>query len=225
MSVHPAQIRDAVQNYIEQAYRPVLRFHVQKAVTDRLDTYFGAVASQMRNLELDGKIAKYVSPEGTEFWYSPESQSFCGTCGQLALPGVHPDPACNRHQPAPGGTPTATTGMTEVNPDQAATLIHYAVQAADGEAQLNPPPDGETPGDYTRRLVTAAVLHLVEQGLLVIPTDLERRIAEPIPADRQAARRMQLSGSDRDNPRPTTSSGTRGARPAPSDPQPREQPG
>src|SRR6185312_6223108 len=85
-----------------------------------------------------------------------EEQLFCGTCGQLALPGVHPDPACNRHQPAPGGTPTATiTGMTEVNPDQAATLTHYAVQAADGEAQLNPPPDGETPGDYTRRLITA----------------------------------------------------------------------
>jgi hypothetical protein len=191
---HPAQIRDAIQEYIEQAYRPVLRFHVQKAVTDRLDTYMGAVASQMHNLERDGKIAKYVSPEGTEFWYSPTSQSFCGTCGALALPGVHPDPACNRHQPAPGGTPTATTSMTEVNPDQAAALIHYAVQAADGEAQLNPPPDGETPGDYTRRLVTAAILHLVEQGLLVIPTDLERRIAEPIPADRQAARRMQRPG-------------------------------
>jgi hypothetical protein len=195
MSAHPAQIRDAIQEYIEQAYRPVLTFHVQKAVTDRLDTYMGAVASQMHNLERDGKIAKYVSPEGTEFWYSPKSQTFCGTCGALALPGVHPDPACNRHQPAPGDTPTATTtGLTEVSPDQAATLIHYAVQAADGEAQLNPPPDGETPGDYTRRLVTAAVLHLVEQGLLVIPTDLERRIAEPIPADRQASRRMQRPG-------------------------------
>ena len=68
------------------------------------------------------------------------------------------------------------------------------MQAADGEAQLNPPPDGVTPADYTRRLVTAAVLHLVEQGLLVIPTDLERRIAEPIPADRQAARRVQRPG-------------------------------
>ena len=77
MSAHPAQIRDVVQNYIEQAYRPVMTFHVQKAVTDRLDTYFGAVASQMSNLERDGKIAKYVSPEGTEFWYSPKSQSFC----------------------------------------------------------------------------------------------------------------------------------------------------
>src|SRR5215469_7093359 len=145
MSAHPAQIRDAVQNYIEQAYRPVLRFHVQKAVTDRLDTYFGAVASEMMYLERDGEIAKYVSPEGTEFWYSPKSQTFCGTCGQLALPGVHPDPACNRHQPAPGGTPTATTGMTEVNPGQAATLIRYAMQAADGEAQLNPGPDGRPP--------------------------------------------------------------------------------
>jgi len=51
MSAHPAQIRDAVQNYIEQAYRPVLRFHVQKAVTDRLDTYFGAVASTSRHPE------------------------------------------------------------------------------------------------------------------------------------------------------------------------------
>jgi hypothetical protein len=195
MSAHPAQIRGAVQDYIEQAYRPVVTFHVQKAVTDRLDTYMGAVASQMHNLERDGKIAKYVSPEGTEFWYSPKSQTFCGTCGALALPGVHPDPACSRHQPAPEGTPTpTTTGMTEVSPDQAATLIRYAVQAADGEAQLYPPPDGETPGDYTCRLVTAAVLHLVEQGLLVIPADLERRIAEPIPADRQAARRMQRPG-------------------------------
>ena len=195
MSAHPAQIRDAIQEYIEQAYRPVLRFHVQKAVTDRLDTYMGAVASQMHNLERDGKIAKYVSPEGTEFWYSPKSQTFCGTCGALALPGVHPDPACNRHQPAPEDTPTATTtGMTEVSPDQAATLIRYAVQAADGEAQLNPPPDGETPADYTRRLITAAVLHLIEQGLLAIPADLERRIAEPIPADRQAARRVQRPG-------------------------------
>jgi len=45
MSVHPAQVRDAIQLFIEQAYRPVGRFHVQKAVTDRLDTYMG---SQLR---------------------------------------------------------------------------------------------------------------------------------------------------------------------------------
>lgn len=191
MSAHPAQVRDAIQQYIEQAYRPVLRFHVQKAVTDRLDTYMGQVASQMRTLEQDGKIAKYVSPSGAEFWYSPKSETFCGTCGALALPGVHPNPDCNRHLPASGDEPTGTTedkptSKTEVSPDQAAALIRYAVQAAESEARLNPRPDGETPADYTRRLVTAAVLHLVEQQLLVIPPDLEQRLARPnIPADRQ----------------------------------------
>jgi hypothetical protein len=44
-------------------------------------------------------------------------------------------------------------------------------------------------------------------------------------ASSQVAMPAVLSGSDRDNPRPTTSSGTRGARPAPSDPQLRERPG
>jgi hypothetical protein len=180
MSAHPAEVRDAVQLYIEQAYRPVLRFHVQKAVTDRLDTYTGQVGSQMLSLERDGKIAKYVSPSGTEYWYSPKSETFCGTCGALALPGVHPDPDCNRHVPAPGGKPT---GTTEVSPGHAAILIRYAVQAAEGEAQVNPPPDGETPGGCTRRLVTAAVLHLVEQGLLLIPPDLEQRLAVQAEAD------------------------------------------
>ena len=82
--------------------------------------------------------------------------------------------------PAPGGKPTVTT---EVSPDHAAILIRYAVQAAEGEAQVNPPPDGETPGGYTRRLVTAAVLHLVEQGLLLIPPDLEQRLAVQAEAD------------------------------------------
>ena len=183
MSAHPAEVRDAIQLYIEQAYRPVLRFHVQKAVTDRLDTYMGQVASQMRNLERDGEIAKYVSPSGTEFWYSPKSETFCGTCGALALPGVHPNPDCNRHVPSPGAKPM---GTTEASPDQAAVLIRYAVQAAEGEAQVNPPPDGETPGGYTRRLVTAAVLHLVEQGLLLIPPDLEQRIARLALADGSA---------------------------------------
>jgi hypothetical protein len=180
MSAHPAEVRDAIQLYIEQAYRPVLRFHVQKAVTERLDTYMGQVGSQMLGLERDGKIAKYVSPGGTEYWYSPKSETFCGTCGALALPGVHPDPDCNRHVPTPGDKPT---GTTEVSPDHAAILIRYAVQAAGGEAQVNPPPDGETPGGYTRRLVTAAVLHLVEQGLLLIPPDLEQRLAVPAEAD------------------------------------------
>lgn len=184
MSAHPAEVRDAIQLYIEQAYRPVGRFHVQKAVTDRLDTYMGQVASQMRHLEQDGKIAKYVSPSGTEYWYSPKSETFCGTCGGLALPGIHPNPDCNRHVPAPGDKPTGTaedkpTGKTEVSPDRVAVLIRYAVQAAEDEAQVNPSPDGETPDGYTRRLVTAAVVHLVEQGLLLMPPDLEQRVEKP----------------------------------------------
>ena len=115
----------------------------------------------------------------------PKSETFCGTCGALALPGVHPNPDCNRHVPAPGDNATGTTedkptSKTEVSPDQAAALVRYAVQAAEGEAQLNPRPDGETPADYTRRLVTTAVLRLVEQQLLVIPSDLEQRLARVI---------------------------------------------
>ena len=168
MSAHPAQVRDAIQLYIEQAYRPVLRFHVQNAVTDRLDTYMGQVASQMGTLEREGKIAKYVSPAGTEYWYSPKSETFCGTYGALALPGVHPRPDCSRHAPTSGDRPA---GKTEIGPDQAAALIRYAGQAAEDEARLNPRPDDETPADYTRRLVTAAVPHLVEQGLVTIPAD------------------------------------------------------
>ena len=184
MSAHPAEVRDAIQLYIEQAYRPVLRFHVQKAVTERLDTYMGQVGSQMHSLERDGKIAKYVSPSGTEYWYSPKSETFCGTCGALALPGIHPNPDCNRHVPAPGDKPTGKTedkptGKTEISPDQAAVLIRHAVQAAEDEAQVNPPPDGETPDGYTRRLVTAAVLRLVEQRLLLMPPDLEQRVEKP----------------------------------------------
>ena len=66
-----------------------------------------------------------------------------------------------------------------MSPDHAAILIRHAVQAAEDEAQVNPPPDGETPGGYTRRLVTAAVLHLVEQGLLLMPPDLEQRLEKP----------------------------------------------
>ena len=176
---HPCGIHDAAV-LGQQAYRPVLRFHVQKAVTDRLDTYMGQVGSQMLSLERDGKIAKYVSPNGTEYWYSPKSETFCGTCGALALPGVHPDPGCNRHGPARGDKPA---GTTKVSPDYVAILIRYAVHAAEDAAQVSPPPDGETPGGYARRLVTAAVLHLVEQGLLLVPPDLEQRLAVQAEAD------------------------------------------
>jgi hypothetical protein len=120
MSAHPAEVRDAIQLYIEQAYRPLLQFHVQRAVTDRLDIYMGQVASQMNHLERDGKIAKYVSPGGTEYWYSPNSETFCGTCGALALPGIHPNRECNRYVQQPDGK---TTGTTQIRPQPGQTPV------------------------------------------------------------------------------------------------------
>jgi hypothetical protein len=84
--------------------------------------------------------------------------------------------------------------MIEVNPDEAAALIRIAADAADSEALLTARPAGETPAAHTRRLVGAAVLHLIEQGLLVIPDDLARRLARPIPADRVSAKRMERMG-------------------------------
>ena len=94
---HPAEIRDAAQEYIERQYRPVRTFDVQREITNRYDTNFGGVASDLMKLERDGKICKYVSPEsGVEYWFSPTSDLFCATCGLLALPGVHPQPDCPR---------------------------------------------------------------------------------------------------------------------------------
>src|SRR5258708_4544015 len=96
---HPAEIREAIQAYIERQCRPVRTFDVQDVITKRLDTYHGKVASELRHLEQDGKICKHISPEtGTEYWFSPKSDLFCGTCGQLALPGVHTEPDCPRRK-------------------------------------------------------------------------------------------------------------------------------
>jgi len=83
-----------------------MRFHVQKAVTDRLDTYFGAVASQMRNLELDGKIAKYVSRKAPSFWLLAEEPVVLRN-----LRAARPSPASTRTQPA-----TATSRHPEAHP-------------------------------------------------------------------------------------------------------------
>ncbi len=82
---HPAQIRDAVQVYIERQDRPVRTWHVQDEIANRLDTRHA-----------------HVSPEnGTEYWFSPKSETFCGKCGQLALPGVHTQPDCPRRKQTP----------------------------------------------------------------------------------------------------------------------------
>jgi hypothetical protein len=76
-------------------------------------------------------------------------------------------------------------------------ILRFAVFAADSEAMKAPPlssvrnPDGsaqyETPAERTGRLVRAAVLHLIEQGLLVIPDDIDERLDRWIPVSRRSA--------------------------------------
>lgn len=96
---HPAQIRDAVQVYIERQDRPVRSWQIQDEIANRLDTRHALVYTALKQLEQDGRVCKHVSPEsGAEFWFSPRSETFCATCGQLALPGVHTQPECPRRK-------------------------------------------------------------------------------------------------------------------------------
>jgi len=75
--------------------------------------------------------------------------------------------------------------------EMAETVLRYAVMAADMEA-LEPRPvskirnpdgsvQGETGAEFTRRLVRAAVLHLLENGLVVLAPDAEERMEQGIP--------------------------------------------
>jgi hypothetical protein len=81
------------------------------------------------------------------------------------------------------------------DPETAAALMRVAMSAADNEA-LDPAPASrvpgpggkpqrETPAEFTRRIVGAGVMHLIEQGLLVVPDDIGARLEEPIPMRRQ----------------------------------------
>jgi hypothetical protein len=60
---HPAQIRDAVQVYIERQYHPVRTWHIQDEITNRLDTRHALVYTALMQLEQEGKVCKHVSPE------------------------------------------------------------------------------------------------------------------------------------------------------------------
>ena len=87
---------------------------------------------------------------------------------------------------------------TEVPAEQARALVSIAVFAADHEALKPVPPssirgpDGqlqrETAHELTSRIVTAAVLHLVEIGLLVVPEDLDVRLDRYLPMTRDDGR-------------------------------------
>ncbi len=86
---HPAQIRDAVQDYIERQDRPVRSWHIQDEISNRLDTRHALVAQALMQLERDGRVCKHVSPEsGAEFWFSLRSETFCGKHSPLPLRGL-----------------------------------------------------------------------------------------------------------------------------------------
>lgn len=59
-------------------------------------------------------------------------------------------------------------------------ILRHATLAADMWA-LSRGDQSRTAAEYTRGLVTTAVTHLVEQGLLVVPDDIEQRLDEPLP--------------------------------------------
>lgn len=70
-------------------------------------------------------------------------------------------------------------------------IIHTAVLAADMEA-LSPRPSspprnpdgsmrGETQAEYTRRIVTTAIRHAIDNGLLQVAPDAEQRFELGIP--------------------------------------------
>ena len=90
--------------------------------------------------------------------------------------------------------PFGPAKVAEVDPQAAAALLRFARFAADDEAMKPGPrsrirnPDGsaqgETGHERTGRIVEAAVMHLIEQGLLIVPDDLESRLERPIPIAR-----------------------------------------
>lgn len=85
--------------------------------------------------------------------------------------------------------------LAATDPETAAALLQTAMFAADSEAldpappSRVPGPDGrpqrETPAEFTRRIVGAGVMHLIEQGLLIVPEDIGDRLEKPVPMRRQ----------------------------------------
>ena len=84
-----------------------------------------------------------------------------------------------------------STETPAYDPDVARTVIRYGVFAADMEALKPRPvssvrnpdggPQGETAAEFTRRIITTAITHLLDNGLLAIPDDAEARMDEGIP--------------------------------------------
>ncbi|SRR6266851_1966985 len=86
--------------------------------------------------------------------------------------------------------------------EMAADLVEIGVRAADMEVLGNPypvssvrHPDGgpqaETQAERTRRIVSTAVMHLIELGLLVIPDDIGGKLEKGIPVSRKLHQQEQ----------------------------------
>ena len=111
----------------------------------------------------------------------------------------HERTAVSENQPGrTGHSPLEPFPRTAVPPEVAGTLVYFAAFAADAEAMKNAPvsrvrgPRGEeqseTRAEFTKRIVAAGVLHLVEIGLLVIPDDLDARLDDYLPLSREDGR-------------------------------------
>lgn len=85
--------------------------------------------------------------------------------------------------------------VTEFDREVAADVLRAATIAASGEALRVPVPlsrirnpDGsrqnETQAEHDDRVVRAAVLHLLEQNLVVFPDDIRETLEDWIPAER-----------------------------------------
>jgi hypothetical protein len=96
----------------------------------------------------------------------------------------------------PGRGPLQPFPRVTVPDDVAQSLVYFAAFAASHESlRPGPPsritgPDGrpqpETTQEFVTRVVTAAVLHLVEIGLLAVPDDIGQRLEDYLPMSRDS---------------------------------------
>ena len=88
------------------------------------------------------------------------------------FPRVHPDPEVMKDILRAAGFAADHEAMKPGPPSR--------IRNPDGSAQ------GETAVEFTTRIVTAAVMHVVEIGLLEVPADIASRLDDWLPANRES---------------------------------------
>lgn len=81
------------------------------------------------------------------------------------------------------------------DPEIMKSILWAAIMAADLEALKPGPPShirnpdgsqqGETAAEFTKRIVTTGVMHVVEIGLLTVPDDIATRLDDFLPVGRE----------------------------------------